>query len=193
MTRDEVVARLVDLARKWRAYPGERVTVRYDAEGNNGAECQAVLERAQSAGHSELTEWQIDGVKVSIRMDPKSSYGTVRDAAYSNLAEWIREHGAVPPDDELDDELVHTTWRPDPYGGKERIAEKPDIKKWLPHNRSPDTVEALMLAVWTGRVIGHTDREVEDDADHVPLWMQGAERVPRAKYDPGARMMRRPR
>jgi len=191
MTRDELLLRLVDTARKWRKYPTERVTVRYDAEGNEGKECASVLDSAQVEEGSQFSSWEIYGVKASTRLPPESPYGTVRDAMYANLAEWIRDEGSAPPDDELDDELVHTTWRDDPRGGKERIAEKVEIKKELPHGRSPDTAESYALAVWSGQVIGHTDRERERSPGFVPLWMQRADRVPRDRYDPGVRGYRK--
>lgn len=195
MTPDELVARLVDVARKWRRRDNERVTVRYDAEGAQGAECQRWLEYVSSVGHQELSHWDLVAVKVSTRMGKESPYGTVRDAAYANLATWIREGGSYPVDDEFDDELAHTWWRKDPHGGKDRVDEKSDIKERLPHRRSPDTLESLMLAVWSGQPLDPTDRMLRDSPNYREPWMDGLpeNQLPRSKYDPGQRYAGRSR
>ncbi len=51
---------------------------------------------------------------------------------------------ALPPDEQLMDELIATRWRPTPEG-KVRIEAKEDLKTRL--GRSPDKADAVVMAV----------------------------------------------
>ncbi len=68
-----------------------------------------------------------------------------RAAAYWTLRRRLEDGTlALPPDDELFDELLAIRWRPTPEG-KVRIEAKDDLKARL--GRSPDKADAVVMAV----------------------------------------------
>jgi hypothetical protein len=184
----ELVQWLRDVVAKYRQYPTQPVIVRYDAEGTTGKEAGDCL--TKSANNPEMP-FTLIPVRASERMVKDSTYGTVRDAMYANLAEWIRDEGALPDDMELDGELVVHRWIEDPQWGKEKLLPKDEIKKLLQDRRSPDTAEALAICKWTGRVLGHSQRELEADPGYVQPWADVDPNLPRDRRDPGSRGPRR--
>lgn len=71
--------------------------------------------------------------------DPR--YFNKRSEMYFELAKWVRAGGALPPDQELKEELCATTYSF--QGDKFRLDSKDDIKDVI--GRSPDKADALAL------------------------------------------------
>ncbi len=187
LRESELVQWIRDMLSTYRQYPNQPVIVRYDAEGTTGKEAGAVL-----AKYAGKIPFSLIPVRASERMGKESTYGTVRDAMYANLAERIRDELSIPDDMELDDELTVHRWIEDPKWGKEKLLEKDEVKKLLNDRRSPDTAESLAICCWTGRVIGHAQRELENDASYVPAWADDSgESIPKDRRDPGIRGPRR--
>jgi len=185
MAEAELIQRLEDIGRRYSKFATEAVSLNFDAEGRNGEECEKLLDAVVAEGRSDIARWQINPVHVSRKFGPESRYGTHRDALFAYMAEWVRsEAPCVPPDLELDDELAHLGWRPDPYGGRERIIQKEDIKKQLPYGRSPDTGDAFGLCSlppgWNGQVVGEVERAARDEGN-LPIWLQGDNHTPTAR------------
>jgi hypothetical protein len=184
LKESELVQYLRDVVVKHRQFPTQPVIVRYDAEGTTGKEAGLVLTKWANRPEMPFT---LIPVRASERLLKDSTYGTVRDAMYANLAEWIRDEGALPEDMELDDELTAMRWIEDPQAGKEKLIPKDELKKLLNDRRSPDTAESLAICKWTGRVLGHAQRELENDPSFVPAWADVGPELPRSRYDPGIR------
>jgi len=68
-------------------------------------------------------------------------YFNKRSEMYFELAKWVKAGGALPPDQELAEELVATTYVF--QGDKFRLCDKDDIKETL--GRSPDKADAAAL------------------------------------------------
>lgn len=87
---------------------------------------------------------------VGVRADRKAvrnpnMYVRVRDELWANLATWLRDGGALPPDDKLVGELQLPMWERN-REGLASVEAKEKTRKAL--GRSPDRCDALALAVW---------------------------------------------
>lgn len=81
-------------------------------------------------------------------------YDRQRDATVANLAQWLRDGGAIPEDAKLIKEMHTFEWR-QLVTGKMKITPKDEIKKQI--GRSPDRFDALCLSVWEPRAIRDDD------------------------------------
>jgi hypothetical protein len=103
-----------------------------DGTGGYGA---GVVDAMRNTGH-DCTEIFFNGKATDPRFFNK------RSEMYFNLSDWIKkEHGALPYDPELKEELLATTYTF--QKDKFRICEKDDIKELI--GRSPDKADALIL------------------------------------------------
>lgn len=90
-------------------------------------------------------QFEVFGVKASSQhVRDRDKFERIRDELIWNLAQWILG-GAIPPDDQLDSELHEPIWKSTP-SGKLRATPKDEIRDAL--GRSPDSFDALALAVW---------------------------------------------
>lgn len=85
-------------------------------------------------------------------------YDRQRDATTANLAQWLRDGGAIPEDTKLAKEMHVLEWK-QAINGKMKVTSKDDIKKEI--GRSPDRYDALSLSVWE-------PRSIRDDDDPQP-------------------------
>lgn len=102
-----------------------------DGTGGYGA---GVIDKMRSTNH-DVIEVQFAGKALSHR------YFNKRSEMYFELAEWVKNGGALPDDKELKEELCAMTYIF--QGDKFRIVEKQLIKDKL--GRSPDRADALAL------------------------------------------------
>jgi hypothetical protein len=84
------------------------------------------------------------GVNVAERADEPELYANLRAQLWYRLRNWLRDGGALPPDDKLAAELVAPTFRYDAKG-RLQVEAKDAIKARL--RRSPDRADALALAI----------------------------------------------
>jgi hypothetical protein len=87
----------------------------------------------------------------------------MRDELWANLAEWIREGGAIPDDARLTKELHAPEWHGQ-ISGKLKATPKSDLRKML-DGRSPDRADAVALAVWEGVALRDEQRDAADSED----------------------------
>ena len=126
---------------------GERPLVNVDAEGPIGSAMYGRL-RAESERRDQQDEAQafdVYGVRASSRfVRDKTKFDRLRDELVWGLSQWIVD-GAIPADLKLQAELYAPVWeaRSD---GKLQCTPKPVLRDKL--GRSPDSFDALALAVW---------------------------------------------
>jgi hypothetical protein len=71
----------------------------------------------------------------------------VREELWRNLADWLREGGALPIDDpELESELHAPNWEAQVHSPKLKVTDKKHLREML--DRSPDKADAVCLAAW---------------------------------------------
>jgi phage terminase large subunit len=73
----------------------------------------------------------------------------VRHELGVNLAKWLRDGGALPPDAKLTKELNAPKFYQSKQTGRMKVTSKDDLKKLL--GRSPDSADAVTLCTWQGR------------------------------------------
>lgn len=128
-----------------------------DREGEPGAKVWgAFLAYAQSHPDARLI---LVGVRASERAqrDPRT-YDRVRDELAGNLADWMRNGGALPPGDKLEADLQAFQWG-DSLTGRSKLIDKRKMRERL--GRSPDHADAVALSVWDFRYLPATaDQEM---------------------------------
>jgi hypothetical protein len=72
-------------------------------------------------------------------------YYRVRDELWANLAKWLGDGGAIPPDPKLARELNAPSWAMG-LNARFKATPKSEIRSEL--GRSPDRADAVALAVW---------------------------------------------
>ena len=87
-------------------------------------------------------------------------YGTVRDELTESLCRWVLDGGGIPENGKLSAEMHCMEWTSD-VSGRLKVTPKDAIKKLL--GRSPDTYDALALAVWGRGERGAPAVEMEVD------------------------------
>lgn len=102
-----------------------------DATGGYGV---GVIDAMRSTNH-DCIEVYFNGKAT----DPR--YFNKRSEMYFELAQWIRNGGALPKDPDLREELLAMTYRF--QGDKFRLCEKDDVKDLI--GRSPDRADAVAL------------------------------------------------
>jgi hypothetical protein len=129
---------------------GETPSVHVDAEGLIGSELlgrlrsEAEERRLRDPGNA-FEVVQIRSSSKYVR-DP-SKFERVRDELIWTLGGWMQD-GAIPKDDKLEIELYEPTWISMP-DGRIRATAKSEIRDRI--GRSPDTFDALALAVYEKR------------------------------------------
>lgn len=84
-------------------------------------------------------------VNVAENADDKDEYVRLRDQLWFGLRNYLQDGGSIPPDDELDEELLAPKYTFDARG-RYRVDPKDKIKEDL--GRSPDRADAVSLAVY---------------------------------------------
>lgn len=82
--------------------------------------------------------------------DPLVRCDRIRDQLWWRLGEWIRDGGAIPPDERLQRELHAPRWFTPPGKDLLKATSKDDMRKIL-DGQSPDAADALALSVWEAR------------------------------------------
>lgn len=122
--------------------PVEDAVVVVDASGEVGWEVLAAL---RTASFMPLSRFSVVPVRSNLAGRKPREYRAIRDELVAHLVQWIRDGGALPPDRQLDEEMRAFRWR----GLKSNQAElnpKTELREKL--GRSPDTADAVCLAVW---------------------------------------------
>lgn len=116
--------------------------VMVDASGDVGWE---VLGALRTASFVPGSHFRVIPVRSNLVGRRPREYKAVRDELVANFVQWVRNGGALPPDTHLDEEIRAFRWR----GLKSNQAElnpKGEIREKL--GRSPDTFDAVCLALW---------------------------------------------
>lgn len=92
-------------------------------------------------------------------------YDRQRDATTANLAQWLRDGGAIPEDTKLSKEMNTFEWRQG-INGKMKITPKDEIKKLI--GRSPDRYDSLSLSVWEPSSLDDDDPPAPGAAPQAP-------------------------
>jgi phage terminase large subunit len=147
LTEDQALVRtygLMEANRRGNELP--RLIV--DAEGPIGGTLYGRLkgESEHRRVYNVAQLFEVFGIKASSpRVREPEKFERVRDEIVWVLGEWMKT-GAIPPDDKLEAELYAPMWK-DLVTGKIKITPKPALRDEL--GRSPDSFDALALAVWT--------------------------------------------
>ncbi len=133
----EVAGKALEAARAL-AKPGEKPVVKVDEIGI-GAGVADILKRSG----------EVLVVAVNVAEHARAEgYAKLRDQLWFSLRDWLAEGGAIPPEPELEAELVAPTYTFDAQG-RAKVEAKDQIKRRL--GRSPDLADALALAVWSAK------------------------------------------
>lgn len=115
------------------------------------------------------------GVRASERAQRQpQTYDRVRDELAGNLADWLREGGAIPQDEKLAGELACFRWV-DSLNGRAKLLPKREMRVEL--GRSPDRADAVQLVCWEPRYVVGATAESEMRAE-----VEGNE--PEGRLDP---------
>lgn len=138
--------------------------VKIDREGNVGARVYGMLRAHLDARASDVrSPFELVGVRSSERaVREPTIYDRVRDELWANLAQWIREGGAIVEDAKLAKELHAPEWIGQ-VSGRMKITPKEDLRKAL--GRSPDRADALGLAVWDVPSLSEPKHGAADEDD----------------------------
>lgn len=143
-----------------RRVPGERVLVKIDGTGT-GSGVVDVLRAWNDEGelgeHVEI----IDVNAASAATDEQ--FRLLRDQLWWGIREWLRDGGALPPDDARDAELTAPKYGCDPRG-RIKVESKDELRKRLPSGRSPDRADALALSIYGGAMLP-VENEGEDELE----------------------------
>lgn len=126
--------------------PGERVAIRIDEIGV-GTSVLDALRLANERGDLGPAVL-ITGINVQAVADDEDEYHALRDQLWFGVALFLKEGGAVQPDAMLKADLLAPEYGFDERG-RRRVEKKDVTKKRL--RRSPDSADALCLAVYSGR------------------------------------------
>ena len=133
----------VELARSLRKSDIERVRIVVDGIGVGSSVVDAL--RVHEAAHKG--EIAIIDVDVSMASED-GDHKNLRSQLWFGVADWMREGGAIPPDDRLTSELLAPTYTFDSKSRKS-VSSKAEMRGVL--KRSPDRADALALAVYRGQ------------------------------------------
>lgn len=129
----QITGRVLDVARQMRGH-GERPRVRVDGIGVGAGVVDQLLE------HPEVEVVEVNASESALCDE---EYTNVRAETWFALRDWLKT-GAIPPDAELEGELLAPRYSFDGRG-RQRVEPKDDIKKRL--GRSPDKADSLGLSV----------------------------------------------
>lgn len=123
--------------------PRETPVLVVDREGPIGSKLMIALNEYLTAHPGAF---ELCSARVSDRAIRKPlMYDRMRDELTANLASWVRDGGAILEDAKLEAELNAMRWDQQ-VNGKYKVTPKRILRKIL--GRSPDTYDALALAVW---------------------------------------------
>ncbi len=96
----------------------------------------------------ELFPERTHDINVAERASEPDRFANQRAEFYWELRTLFEQGGImIPPDEELEEELSHLTYKVVDSSGKIRIAEKEEMRKDKELGRSPDRADSLMLTV----------------------------------------------
>jgi len=166
---------LLGLIEELREHPPERALVVVDSEGAVGWDTYCHLR--DLAGRPGAT-YELHRVRAGERAHrERQTYVRVRDELAGELGRWMREGGAILEDEQLESELHALEWEREP-DGRSKITAKKALRKML--GRSPDSYDALAMAVWPvlsdaddSDEVGSDDDDDEDGLDIDPYANDG--------------------
>lgn len=137
----QVAGKVAEYVRTHRRDENDRPVVKVDGNG-------------VGAGVVDVLRGNADLVVVDVNAGSSATsdeYVRMRDQLWWSVRLWLEEGGALPPDEERDEELLAPTYR---FDARQRIQveSKDEMKKRL--KRSPDRADALALCVMRAPVIG---------------------------------------
>lgn len=138
LREDEVVAFALETIRDL-VLPGERAELRFDATGQIGAEVWRLLRE-----HTQ--EVRIVPMIANAEAIHKDRFRSLRDQLWWVGRMWLREGGAIPPHERLQEEL-HAPEHGTDHANRTVIDSKKKIKSRL-GGRSPDFADAFCLCAW---------------------------------------------
>lgn len=146
----QLAGQVAALARELKPAHQAKVRVKVDVIGV-GASCADQLK----------TFPDIEVVEVNVSESATSeTYHRLRDQLWFSAADWLKEGGALPPDDKLAGELVAPEYSFDAQG-RYHVEPKDETIKRL--KRSPNRADAVCLAIYRGDVV-HVE-PADPDAD----------------------------
>ena len=135
----QLAGRVVEAVRSLRRTGEPKPQVKIDVIGV-GASCADQLKQ-----HRDI----LDVIEVNVSEAATSeNYHRLRDQLWFAAAEWLKEGGALPPDDKLAGELVAPHYGFDAQG-RYQVESKDETKKRL--KRSPNHADAVCLAIYQAR------------------------------------------
>ena len=167
LTSESIWEHLKGLMYEFRT-PGETPIVKLDAAGAVGEPlCTKLIGISNTIGADPARCFAVIPVRANRPARRGDMYGTIRDELWANLANWLREGGAIATDSKLERELNAPSWFQHTKGVS-KVTPKDDIRKVL--GRSPDRCDALALAVWeptSGQLDAAMPEEPVDDWDEI--------------------------
>jgi hypothetical protein len=152
------------LIEEHRDHPREKAIVVVDSEGKIGWDVYTHLRMLSSYPTATFELHRVRASDKAIR-EPMT-FDRVRDELAHNLFVWLKNGGALIKNEMLEAELHSFEWERGP-AGRSKITPKKVIRKAL--GRSPDSYDALAMAVWpvlSESVLERIDDEDEDDDDY---------------------------
>jgi phage terminase large subunit len=146
------------LIEELREHPREKAVVVIDSEGKVGWDTYTYLQQVASRASSTFELHRVRASDKAIR-EPLT-FDRVRDELAHNLWTWMRGGGALLEDEQLETELHALEWEVG-TSGRQKITPKKVLKRVL--GRSPDSYDALALAVWP--VLDDDGDAAEDEAE----------------------------
>lgn len=170
LSEDAIIQHALALLRTHRTIE-ETPEVIVDSEGPIGGALFGRL-RAIARGARPERTFVVHGVRASLPATREPTvYERTKDELIANLARWLREGGAIPPDHKLEVELHAGEWI-GTISGKLKITPKDEIKERL--KRSPDRRDALALAVWQPSRIPGSDQGPDEPTPQGDPFFQNA-------------------
>jgi hypothetical protein len=148
---------LLALIEEFRKHPNEKAIVVCDSAGKVGWD---VYTHLRSLANKPNATFELHRMRTSDKAirEPKT-FDLLRDELAHQLFLWMRDGGAIPGDELLEAELHALEWDTGAKG-RLKLTPKKAIRKLL--ERSPDSYDALSMAVWP---VLREDELLEDDED----------------------------
>lgn len=151
-------AELLGLIEDMREHEKEKAVVVIDSEGKIGWDVYVYLRNLSRRPGATFELHRVRTSNKAVR-EPQT-FDLVRDELAHRTYLWIKEGGALPEDEMLETELHALEWERG-VAGRSKITPKKKLRKML--ERSPDSYDALALAVWP--VLSEADEEDELGSD----------------------------
>jgi len=160
LTEHAHAVHLLALIEQHREHPREKAIVVIDSEGHIGARVYAHLAELASRPGATFEIHRVRASEPAFREPMTFAY--VRDELAHELHRWMKAGGALPEDEMLEAELHALEWERG-VRGRSKITPKKAIRKAL--GRSPDSYDAVCLAVWPVLSEAAEAAEVAEDDD----------------------------